>query len=93
MENGELRTALDRDWATSDAHVFEAELRIFREDAVLEYPRSGERIPSRFAQPDKKRRRMLGAANVWITEAILTYDGRVAVECPERCRFVSTVLP
>jgi hypothetical protein len=52
---------------------------------VLEYPQSGERIrsrrniqASRCAQPNKKRftvRRILGAADLWITEFVLTYDG------------------
>ena len=33
---------------------------------------------SRFAQPNKKRftvRRILGAADLWVTEFVLTYDG------------------
>jgi hypothetical protein len=52
----------------------------------VEYPQSGERIrgrhniqASRFAQPNKKRftvRRILGAADLWITELVLTYDGQ-----------------
>ena len=44
MEDREIRAALDRDWAASDANDFEAEHQIYREDAVLEYPQSGERI-------------------------------------------------
>ena len=62
------------------------EPRIYQEDAVLEYPQSGERIrgrhniqASRFAQPNEKRftvRRILGAADLWITELVLTYDGQ-----------------
>ena len=86
MENREIRAALDRHWAASDANDFEAEHQIYREDAVLEYPQSGERIrgrhniqASRFAQPNKKRftvRRILGAADLWITELVLTYDGQ-----------------
>src|SRR5438105_223263 len=86
MEDQEIRAALDRHWAASDANDFEAEHRIYREDAVLEYPQSGERIrgrrnirASRFAQPNQKRftvRRILGAAELWVTEFVLTYDGR-----------------
>jgi ketosteroid isomerase-like protein len=86
MENREIRAALDRHWAASDANDFEAEHQIYQEDAVLEYPQSGERIrgrhniqASRFAQPNKKRftvRRILGAADLWITELVLTYDGQ-----------------
>jgi ketosteroid isomerase-like protein len=78
MEDRDIRAALDRHWAASDANDFEAEHQIYQEDAVLEYPQSGERIrgrhniqASRFAQPNKKRftvRRILGAADLWITE-------------------------
>jgi ketosteroid isomerase-like protein len=86
MEDRDIRVALDRHWAASDANDFEAEHRIYQDDAVLEYPQSGERIrgrrniqASRFAQPSKKRftvRRILGAADLWITELVLTYDGQ-----------------
>ena len=78
MEDQEIRAALDLHWAASDANDFEAEHQIYREDAVLEYPQSGERIrgrrniqASRFAQPNKKRfavRRIVGASDLWITE-------------------------
>jgi hypothetical protein len=81
-----IRAALDRHWAASDANDFEAEHDIYHDDAVLEYPQSGERISgrrniqaSRFAQPNKKRftvRRVLGAGDLWVTELVLTYDGR-----------------
>jgi hypothetical protein len=42
MEDHDIRAALDRHWAASDANDFEAEHQIYREDAVLEYPQSGE---------------------------------------------------
>ena len=58
MEDRDIRAALDRHWAASDANDFEGEHQIYREDAVLEYPQSGERIrgrrkiqSSRVAQP------------------------------------------
>jgi hypothetical protein len=86
MEDAEIRTALDRHWAASDASDFEAEHQIYREDAVLDYPQSGEVIHgrraiqlSRAAQPNQKRftvRRIVGAGVLWITEYILSYDGR-----------------
>ena len=46
-EDPTIRAALDRHWAASDANDFEAEHDIYRDDAVLEYPQSGERIRSR----------------------------------------------
>ena len=86
MENDDLRVALNRHWAASDANDFETEHDIYREDAVLDYPQSRERIrgrrniqSSRAAQPSRKRftvRRMIGAGDLWITEFILTYDER-----------------
>jgi hypothetical protein len=72
--------------AASDANEFEAEHDIYREDAVLDYPQSGERIrgrrnilSSRAAQPNQKRfavRRIIGAGDLWVTEFVLSYDGR-----------------
>ena len=86
MDETEYRAALNRHWAASDGNDFDAEHDIYREDAVLEYPQSGERIrgrhniqASRTAQPNAKRfqvRRMLGTGELWVTEFILTYDGR-----------------
>ena len=79
MEDHDIRAALDRHWAASDANDFETEHQIYREDAVLEYPQSGERIrgrrniqASRFAQPSRKRftvRRILGAADLCVADA------------------------
>src|SRR5579884_469861 len=81
-----IRAALDEHWAASDANDFETEHHIYREDAVLEYPQSGERTRGRAniqgqraSQPSKKRfavRRIIGSGDLWITEFILTYDGR-----------------
>ena len=86
MSENEIRDALNRHWAASDANDFEVEHDIYREDAVLEYPQSGERLrgrrniqASRVAQPNAKRftvRRIIGTGNLWVTEFILTYDGR-----------------
>ena len=86
MEDREIRAALDHHWAASDANDLEGEHQIYREDAVVEYPQSGERIrgrrkiqSSRAAQPNRKRftvRRIIGAGDFWVTEYVLTYDGR-----------------
>jgi hypothetical protein len=86
MDEAEIRAALDRHWAASDRNDFDTEHGIYREDAVLEYPQSGERIrgrrniqASRTAQPNAKRfhvRRVVGNGNLWVTEFVLTYDGR-----------------
>jgi ketosteroid isomerase-like protein len=81
-----IRAALDQHWAASDANDSETEHRIYHEDAVLEYPQSGERTrgrrniqSQRASQPSKKRftvRRITGSGDLWVTEFILTYDGK-----------------
>ncbi|MDR3613275.1 MAG: nuclear transport factor 2 family protein [Candidatus Obscuribacterales bacterium] len=86
MKDLEIREALDVHWAASDANDFELEHQIYHEDAVLEYPQSAERIrgrrniqESRVAQPSMKRftvRCIHGACDLWVTELVLTYDGR-----------------
>ena len=85
MDDQTVRVALQRHWDASDAGDFEVEHEIYREDAVLDYPQSGERIrgrrniqESRFVQPSNKRftvRRMIGSGDLWITEFVLSYDG------------------
>ena len=47
VRDQEIRAALDQHWAASDANDFETEHLIYREDAVLEYPQSGERTRGR----------------------------------------------
>ena len=86
VRDQQIRAALDQHWAASDANDFETEHRIYHEDAVLEYPQSGERTRGRrniqnqrASQPSKKRfavRRIIGGGDLWITEFILTYDGK-----------------
>ncbi len=86
MDEDKVREALNRHWAASDANDFEVEHDIYREDAVLEYPQSGERIrgrrniqASRVAQQNFKRftlRRIVGAGDLWVSEFIITYDGQ-----------------
>ena len=44
MKDGNIRAALDRHWAASDANDFETEHEIYHDDEVLQYPQSGERI-------------------------------------------------
>ncbi|MUL66714.1 hypothetical protein BOO86_19735 [Mycobacterium sp. CBMA 234] len=86
MNDNELRGALEAHWAASDANDFDAEHRVYRPDAVLEYPQSGERIrgrdniqASREAQPNAKRftvRRIVGSGDLWISELVATYDAK-----------------
>jgi hypothetical protein len=82
----QIRAALDEHWKASDANDFETEHRIYLENAVLEYPQSGELTRGRAniqgqraSQPNKKRfsiRRIVGSGELWVTEFILTYDAK-----------------
>ncbi len=86
MHDDDIRAALQRHWAASDANDFAAEHEIYDEHAVLEYPQSGERIrgrehiqASRMAQPDAKRfavRRLLGTGGLWVSELEMRYGDR-----------------
>ena len=89
MEEHEIRTALDRHWAASASGDLNAEHEIYDENAICEYPQSGERIVGRSNlqalrshHPGKpsgfKVRRMLGKDELWITEYNITYQGRPA---------------
>jgi SnoaL-like domain len=84
MDDRARLVALQRHWDASDKNDFEVEHEIYREDAVLDYPQSGERIhgrrniqESRFVQPNEKRftvRRIIGSGDLWVSEFILSYD-------------------
>jgi hypothetical protein len=85
MEDREIRAALERHWGASDANNFAVEYEIYREDALLHYPQSGERIrgrwkiqESRTVQPNEKRftvQRIIGCGNLWVSDLVLSYDG------------------
>jgi SnoaL-like protein len=86
MRDQEIRAALDQHWSASDANDFVTEHLIYHEDAVLEYPQSGELTRGRnniqgqrASQPNKKRftiRRIVGSGDLWVTEFVLTYDSK-----------------
>jgi hypothetical protein len=87
MDDREIRAALDRHWAASAAGDQCKEHEIYHEDAIVEYPQSGERIcgrknvqalrshhparPSGFAV-----RRIVGGGDLWVTEYVINYDDR-----------------
>jgi ketosteroid isomerase-like protein len=89
MQEEQIREALNAHWRASAAGDLNAEHDIYADDAICDYPQSGERIfgrsnlqalrghhpakPSGFAV-----RRILGKGDLWITEYIITYEGRPA---------------
>ena len=84
MGDDDVRDALQRHWAASGANDFAAERQIYRDDAVLEYPQSGERtgvapisrrpVPPRRTPNASRSDAMLGGGALWINELVLTYD-------------------
>jgi ketosteroid isomerase-like protein len=86
MSDQEIREALNQHWAASNAGDFATEHGIYHEDAHLDYPQSRERIcgrhniqTTRSLQPNKKTfmvHRVVGGGDLWITELILSYDGK-----------------
>jgi hypothetical protein len=82
----EIRAAPSQHLAASDANDFATDHRIYRDDAILDYPQSVERIrgraniqTTRALQPSTKHfkiQRIVGSGNVWITEYIIYYDNK-----------------
>ena len=82
-----IRMAIDRHWAASAAGDQVAEHDIYLDDAVCEYPQSGEIIHGRRnlqalrshhpARPSGfEVRRIVGEGSVWVTEYVITYEGK-----------------
>jgi hypothetical protein len=86
MRDQDIREALNQHWTASNSGDFATEHDIYRDDAVLDYPQSRERIVGRHniqitrtLQPNKKRfavHRIIGSGDLWVTELVLTYDGK-----------------
>jgi len=87
MEEQNIRKAIDRHWAASAAGDQVAELEIYRDDVVCEYPQSGEVIRGRnnllalrSHHPGRPSgfsvRRIVGKGDLWITEYVIIYQGK-----------------
>jgi len=89
MQHANLREALNAHWQASAAGDLEAEHDIYADDAICDYPQSGERILGRRNlqalrghHPGKPSgfevRRMQGEGNLRVTEYTIVYQGRSA---------------
>jgi hypothetical protein len=86
LDNQEIRAALDLYWKATVALDIDSAHDIHHDDVIVEFPQSGERISGkhniyelRANYPAKlgfKILRTRGEGNLWITELIITYDGR-----------------
>jgi ketosteroid isomerase-like protein len=85
----QVREALDAHWKASAAGDADTEHAIYADDAICDYPQSGERILGRknlqalrSHHPGKPSgftvRRIVGRGDLWVTEYIVTYQGKAA---------------
>jgi ketosteroid isomerase-like protein len=89
MRDEQIREALNQHWQASAAGDVDAEHAIYEDDAVCDYPQSGERILGRSNlqalrshHPGKPSglhvKRIQGTGDLWITEYTIAYQGRSA---------------
>ncbi|MTD56681.1 nuclear transport factor 2 family protein [Amycolatopsis pithecellobii] len=79
------RAAIEEHWLASERGDTEAEHAIYATDAILDYPQSGERFRGRATisaqrggHPADRHftvKRIIGHANLWVSECVITYDG------------------
>jgi len=85
----QIRAALNAHWHASAVGDADAEHDIYADDAICDYPQSGERILGRnnlqalrSHHPGKPSgfevKRILGKGDLWITEYTIVYEGRPA---------------
>jgi len=89
MDEQDIRTAIDRHWAASAAGDEAAEHEIYHDDAVCEYPQSGEVILGRANLQALRShhpggpsgfevRRIVGEGDLWVTEYVIAYGSKHA---------------
>ena len=79
------RARLEQHWEASESGDFVTEHAIYAEDAILDYPQSGERFRGRSkiqaqrgGHPAERHftvLRIRGGGDLWVNECIITYDG------------------
>ena len=79
------RASVEEHWRASEAGDSDTEHAIYAEDAVLDYPQSGERFrgratiaAQRTGHPAERHFTVLrieGGDNLWVSECVITYDG------------------
>jgi hypothetical protein len=80
-----IRAAIEEHWRASERGDIEAEHAVYAEDAVLDYPQSGERFRGRASISAQRGghaadrhfalRRIVGGGDLWLSECVITYDG------------------
>ena len=89
MQDDQIRAALNKHWQASAAEDATAEHDIYDDNAICDYPQSGERILGRANlqalrshHPGKPSgfevKRIVGNGNLWITEYTIKYQKGLA---------------
>jgi hypothetical protein len=79
------RAGIEQHWAASESGDIDTEHAIYADDAILDYPQSGERFRGRAkikaqrgGHPAERHFRVLrirGGGELWVSECVITYDG------------------
>ena len=80
-----IRAAIAQHWAASESGDDDTEHAIYADDAILDYPQSGERFRGRATIEEQRGgnpaerhftvQRISGGGDLWVSECIITYDG------------------
>ena len=83
--DAEIRARIITHWAASEQGDTATEHAIYADDAILDYPQSGERFRGRATiaaqrggHPADRHfavRRITGTRDLWVSECVITYDG------------------
>jgi SnoaL-like domain len=83
--DADIRARIQQHWDASESGDIELEHAIYADDAILDYPQSGERFAGRSriqaqrgGHPAERHftvRRILGVGDTWVSECVITYDG------------------
>ena len=80
-----IRARIEQHWKASELGEIDTEHAIYADDAMLDYPQSGERFRGRSriqaqrgGHPADRHftvLRIRGGGDLWVSECIITYDG------------------
>ena len=80
-----IRARIEQHWKASELGEIDTEHAIYADDAMLDYPQSGERFRGRSriqaqrgGHPADRHftvLRIRGVGDLWVSECIITYDG------------------
>jgi SnoaL-like domain len=85
VSDADIRARIEEHWKASESGDIDTEHAIYADDAILDYPQSGERFRGRAkiqaqrgGHPAERHftvHWIRGGGELWISECIITYDG------------------